>query len=146
MSHTIINPEDRTAINLKDNVILQVACQKACAGIIAQGRQAVNPKSSICQYRQPCEGGVLKCAIGQLLSDDQIKKYAVVEGRGPHDFPGPLVAELLPGITDIYRAKLVLVALQHAHDNAETANGMFLEDFKARANNMAKVYGMDPIA
>lgn len=129
----------------EDKAIVEAACRKACAAVIAQGKQAVNPNTSICQYRMPCEGGTLKCAIGHLLTDDQISGYKIREGTSPHDFDSPLLHELLPGISNSFWARLVLTAVQNAHDNA-LSNDLFVEDFKKRANEVANSYGLDPIA
>lgn len=125
---------------------MQDIYNRACAGVIAQGVPARAANGGSCQYRLPYEGGVLKCAIGHVLTDEQIKKYGVQESTNPHRFAPELLAELLPGMFRM-NAQLFLVELQQCHDMAGVSTtGTFLEGFKKRAYGFARHYGLIPIA
>lgn len=120
---------------------LQAAFDKAVKGVLAQGCKSVTTENncSVCAYRGT-EGA--KCAIGQLLTDEQIQKYGIKEGATPSMFPEELIAELFPGV-DGELAQGFMETLQNAHDG--TASFNFKREFLSRANDVANHYGLNPI-
>lgn len=121
--------------------VLQAAFDKAVTGVLKQGGKSCmsSHNSTSCAYRG--EGG-FKCAVGQLLTDEQIEKYKVKEGSTPEDFSEELLAEVLPGV-DGPTAEDFMEALQQAHDGAMTAN--FKHDFLNRANKVAEGFQLNPM-
>lgn len=122
-----------------DRAAMQVIFDKGTAGILAQGEPARAPSGS-CQYRTLKDGKTLKCAIGQVLTDEQIKKYDVLESMNPYTFKAELVNELLPGV-EWSQGKDFLALFQQAHDRADPYGG-FVNDFTYRANDLARSYGL----
>lgn len=128
----------------------QSAFDKATAGIIAQGEPSIKMSAAnpSCMYRHDGKS----CAVGQLLTDEQIERFHVTEGENAAAFPIALIAELLPG-EDVFGARGFLNDLQMAHDYAGTdfARGQlpvgttFLSDFRRRANEVAVTYNLEPI-
>lgn len=121
---------------------MQTAFDTATAGIIAQGKRSSNgtEPGATCLYRGP-EG--LKCAVGQLLSDEQIEKHGVPNSAGVHALSRELIEEILPDI-EYYRAVDFLSDLQTAHDEARGND--FIASFTERANQVADAYGLVPIS
>jgi hypothetical protein len=120
--------------------ILQAIFDKACAGVIAQrGQSMMIGDNSTCAYRG--EGGK-KCAIGHLLSDEQIEMYGVKEMDNPERFVSELVNELVPGVQTSMAVEF-LTDLQDAHDNSH--GGGFVSDFKYRANLVAQKWNLKDI-
>lgn len=122
---------------------MQTVFDTATAGVIAQGVQSIGPDlnfgGTICLYRG--KDGI-KCAVGHVLSDEQMVKYAIGENMNPYLFPSELLNELLPGY-DNNTQKTFLAQLQTAHDCSAT-NG-FVADFTERANKVAAGYELNPI-
>jgi len=117
---------------MNDKETMQKAFDTAVNGIIAQGSQStLSDDATTCAYRG--DGGK-KCAVGFLISDDQIIDYLIKEGSTPHDFPSDLIAEILPGVRT-GDATTFLDELQSVHDNCSSMN--FISDFKSRANEFA---------
>lgn len=111
----------------------QEAFDKAYKGIVTQGRGSSNDWQ--CLYRG--EGGA-KCAVGQLLSDEQLTVHKVRNSQGANSLPPALLSELLP---DDPKAGTFLSELQDAHDQATwCAVPSFIEAFKLRAADVAKKY------
>lgn len=121
--------------------VLQAAFDKAVTGVLAQGNKSCVTENNctICAYRG--EGG-FKCAIGQLLTDEQIQKYGIKEGATPSMFPEALITELFPGV-DGELAQGFMETLQNAHDGATSFN--FKREFLSRANDIANNCGLNPI-
>ena len=126
---------------MNPNDVLQAAFNKAVAGVLMQGGKSCmsSHNSTSCAYRG--EGG-FKCAVGQLLTDEQITKYNVKEGSTPEDFSEELLAEVLPGVNGPV-AEDFMEALQQAHDGAMSAN--FKQDFLRRANKVAEGFNLNPM-
>lgn len=123
---------------------MQDVFNRACAGVIAQGEPAGSGTG--CRYRMTGQGGkVLKCAIGQILTDQQIEKYAVPEGQNPMVWPDELTFELATGIQDQYGFRNFLYELQRAHDGSSSYED-FVNTFKCRANEVASRFDLIPIA
>lgn len=111
----------------------QEAFDKAYKGIVAQGRGSSNDWQ--CLYRG--DGGT-KCAVGQLLSDEQITRYGIRNSQGVSELAPELLDELLPCDS---KAGVFLSELQDAHDQATwCAVPNFIEAFKLRAADVAKKY------
>ena len=122
--------------------ILQVIFDKACASVIAQGCQSTMPgDTTTCAYRG--KNGV-KCAVGHLLTDDQIAMYGVKEKDTPEKFASALLRELVPGI-QTGDAVQFLSDLQDAHDNSHDDTTSFVVDFKYRANLIAQKWNLRSI-
>lgn len=113
----------------------QEAFEKAYKGIVAQGCAARSPHGA-CLYRGP---GNTKCAIGHLLTDEQIVKHNIPEGLGASFLPRSLLEELLPG--DI-GAPMFFGDLQSVHDGAAHAEGKFIDAFNSRAGAFASNYDL----
>lgn len=128
------------------NEIYQDIFDRACKAVIAQGEQSImgSDFSITCAYRG--RNG-MKCAIGHLLSDDQIVKYKVKEGTAPNQFPPQLILDLAPGIDSVDELDnfvKFLVKLQDAHDNCRGIG--FVNEFIVRANDLAKEYRLNPLS
>ena len=109
----------------------------SCNAIIAQGSKSSTTEG--CLYRGP-EGK--KCAIGHVVSDEQMAKYGITEQRSARVFPLDLFAELVP-TEDPNAIKAMCVQLQSAHDQAVEYD--FVNDFKHRANQIAREEKLTPI-
>ena len=121
--------------------ILQVLFDKACAGVIDQGAQSLMPgDNSTCAYRGT-DGK--KCAVGHLLSDEQIAMYGIKEMDNPEKFVSPLLCELVPGVLTGIAVEF-LSDLQDAHDKSGY-NVSFIVDFKYRANLIAQKWNLKDI-
>lgn len=123
--------------------ILQVLFDKACAGVIDQGAQSLMPgDNSTCAYRGT-DGK--KCAVGHLLSDEQIAMYGIKEMDNPEKFVSPLLRELVPGVQTGMAVEF-LSDLQDAHDNSHHYSGnSFVSDFRYRANLIAQKWNLKNI-
>jgi len=102
--------------------IKQEIFDKAYAAVMAQKHPALRThyNTVVCTYRAT---NGRRCAIGHLLSDEQIEKYGIMKGAViPQNFPIELVNELTPGL---YDAKYFLSRLQGAHDDAAFADSSF---------------------
>lgn len=131
---------------MNPKTVLQIAFNKACQGIIDQGVASNIPDAKIgCYYRLKSGDKVLKCAIGQLLSDEQIKKYKIKEGDDVRKFSTYLIDELLPGI-EFETSYKFLDDLQLAHDMASQVKEQpFLQYFVYSANGVADTFGLERI-
>ncbi len=107
----------------------QEAFDKAYKGIVAQGCISLLDNSFNCAYRG-ADGA--KCAVGHLITDEQITKYAIGNTVAVYSFPEELIAELLPEDDD---AMLFFEELQGVHDGAGGVS-----EFKTRAAKFAKEY------
>lgn len=89
-----------------------------------------------------------RCAIGHLLSDDQITKYGIFENMNPSGFPDALLQELVPsenGTNDCADITNFLLRLQRCHDRGTTPSN-FVADFTRGANHVASLYELNPIS
>jgi hypothetical protein len=110
---------------------------KAVKGVIEQGCQSIRSIGHSCAYRG--DSGK-KCAIGHLLTDEQIAKYQVQEGDTPTKFQVALLRELAPDGND-NDVVFFLESLQCAHDNLSNNND-FINRFKSNANAFAARFGL----
>lgn len=122
---------------------------KAVQGILAQGcpslgyvEDSYGKPGGGCAYR-----GVngSKCAIGHLLTDEQMKEYDIKEGTSPEMFPGKLLRELLPNMS--YCSNLeFLMDLQDVHDKSSHSDvdaNEFLKNFRMRAGKFAEKWNLN---
>lgn len=126
---------------------MQSLFDKAVSLTYQQGRKSRNELSGSCVYRLKTDTGVLKCAIGHVLSDEQIKKYDISLASEVQRFPMDLIVELIPGAytyVDMIEARGFMNRLQAAHDNASTVPALFPETFLKGANDVAFAYGLTP--
>lgn len=123
-----------------DTEKFQVVFDTATAALLKQNAKSARSVDNACYYRHP--DAELRCAIGHLLSDDQMEKYHVNEGDSPSSFDDTLLAEILPGVHYIAAAEF-LSSLQRAHDNANHSD--FRNSFIETANVVACQYGLNPI-
>lgn len=124
------------------NSVLQAAFDKSTAALLAQGAKSfgeVPNVGSACLYRGP-EGR--KCAIGHLMSDEQIAFFEIKEDTNVWTFPSGLLNQLLPEVDEAIGAKF-LSELQRAHDRASPST--FVADFTRVANEVASCYNLTPI-
>lgn len=123
--------------------VFQAIYDKVHAAIVAQGKGSMNGSS--CVYR--AHNGS-KCAVGHLLSNEQMTKYNISESMMPPSFSPELLQELAPGAreNDIVR---FLNKLQSAHDEAAFSSehdpSAFLSKFKEEMNTVADTFGLVPI-
>jgi len=129
---------------------MQAAFDIATAAIIKQGKRSVS-LSGTCQYRGP-DG--MKCAVGHLMTDEQMERYHISNSAGASSFKSPLMQELIPGLNsqdEIDVARNFLFELQDAHDLAYTISSLlssykgFVADFSERANKVAVKFDLTPI-
>lgn len=108
---------------------------RAVAGILAQGCQSYvdNGSEEYCAYRGPNN---TKCAIGHLLTDEQMREYDIKENQIPTEFPDKLIEELAPN-KDRDEVVQFFTALQRAHDYPDNDID-FIENFKGRIDNLVK--------
>lgn len=118
---------------------MQAAFDKATAALLNQGSRCSTRNS--CYYRHPTIVG-MKCAIGHLLSDNQIREFHILEGMTPSQFPNELLASILPGVEKI-DAQEFLDKMQSAHDGMTSDD--FRRSFTSRANDVALEFGLTPI-
>lgn len=119
--------------------ILQPLFDKAVKGVIEQGAQSICADENTCAYR-----GVdgKKCAVGHILSDEQIEKFGITEGLIPNKFPPALIRELMPGIQTGIAVEF-LEELQNCHDSCLKYN--FISVFKRLANEMAEKWNLKKV-
>jgi hypothetical protein len=115
---------------------MQELFDRAVKGILQQGKPS--RASANCLYRGP-EGA--KCAVGHLISDEQIKTFKIKEGDAADGFHPDLYATLMPGVY-VPTAKSFLLSLQMVHDGSNRSN--FLEVFNQRAIAFAKEWNLTP--
>jgi hypothetical protein len=130
----------------------QEVFNKAVTGLIEQGQKSSKEYpnlESICFYRKESDGKIIKCAIGHVLSDEQITKYNIKEGSNPYSFPEELVAELLSinfsdhpnnGL-ELLNGRGFLAGLQAAHDGAKASD--FEKSFMDAAKKLALTYELE---
>lgn len=122
----------------EDTKTLQAAFDKAVMGIVTQrGRSTLSDDATTCAYRG--DNG-RKCAVGHLISNDQMFRFQIKEGQTPDKFPSALIREILPGIPTGHAVEF-LEDLQNAHDSP--AGVSFLESFKEEVVCLANKWGLN---
>lgn len=96
-----------------------------------QGKQSKSRGE--CKYRGP---GGLKCAVGCLITEKQIKTHKVVEGTQASKLPNALVREMVGSMKN---AEWFLNDLQNAHDAADRN---FPSEFEERMHDVAERWGL----
>lgn len=116
---------------------LQEVFDKICTAVIAQGKRSINSSTGLCLYRGPDN---TKCAVGHLLTDEQIEKYHIKDEYSVNNFSIKLINELVPNVNANIAYKFLL-QMQHAHDDSRYADH-FIYDFKYNANITAKLFNL----
>ena len=111
---------------------LQTALNTIVAFMREQGRQSSD--SNGCVYR--AEDGA-KCAVGCLITDEQMRRYFVPNYAAVMHLNKRLIQELVPDP----QAESFLRNMQGAHDRAHTRT--FLADFEAEARDVAERFGLE---
>lgn len=101
----------------------------------AQGRQSYEPGVG-CVYRGS-DG--LKCAVGHLLTDEQIAKYSIRPCQLAGFLPESLASELVSGPSGLTRG--LLAAMQAAHDDSRDPH-YFRPDFIRKSRAVAARFGL----
>lgn len=129
---------------------LQSFFDQACALQLAQGCIAADADG--CFLRLPEGDRMLKCVIGQMITDEQIVRYGIPYSASVSQFPEELIGELIPNV-DGQIAENFMRAMQAAHDgllhyNANHAGSpqSFETLFKRSANLVAKQFHLKEIA
>ena len=119
--------------------------------LIEQGKPAYNNELNIGLLRLKENDSELKCAIGHLLSDEQIKKYNINLDDSAFTFQDELIKELAPNNED-YCFAVFLHQLQVAHDkigNLLAYNLIkdfeFKNELKKQFNLIAKMFDLKEI-
>ena len=121
---------------------LQECFDKSTSSLIAQGSKSFN--NGLCYHRLTGDDGIIrKCAIGWLITDEQIVKYNINSTDDVRSFNPKLFLELLSEI-DYDLAHRFLSSMQEAHDKADPKD--FVKSFMINANNVAFKFGLNPIA
>jgi hypothetical protein len=132
-----------------DKEFMHAFFDKAVGAVVAQGKPSMNKTS--CLYRGP---GGTKCALGHMLTDEQLKEFSIKEGSTPEHWDDDLIRQLLP-CEHMATAQNFMMLLQDAHDDAgrnelpvfafESLQGLdFVEAFLIQANEVAETYGLAP--
>lgn len=116
---------------------LQSAFDKATSALIAQGQKSGS--GVMCYYRMLKGDAKLACAVGHLMTDEQMARYSVSEGMSVYDAPKKLLDEILPGVS-LMDARDFLGSLQSAHDMCTLES--FVEDFKRNARDVARSWNL----
>lgn len=121
-------------------MIYQELLNKAVAGILAQGCQSYvdNDDENYCAYRGP---NCTKCAIGHLLTDEQIEKYNIEENQTPETFSKELIQELAPATLQ-HDTVQFFQDLQRAHDLPD-GGAYFIANFKKRIKDLALKWNLE---
>lgn len=117
---------------------------RAVQGILTQGcpsflvEKSYGIPSGGCAYR-----GVngSKCAIGHLLTDEQIKEYNIKEGSSPEEFPSKLISEFIPDMSCCAVLEFMM-DLQNMHDKSTSSND-FLKEFRIQADDFAEKWNLN---
>ena len=130
-------------INYTSQLTMQEAFDKMVSAIKMQGQPSITIDSKVCNYRS-INGN--KCAIGHLISDDQIKLFNISEGFAASRFPLQLCEELI-ACCDVYDSRHFLEDMQVAHDNAATTyplnNNLFMNEFLIECEEVAKKWQLN---
>ena len=116
--------------------IMQKVFDKAVSSVYNQGCKSVDFDKNACSYRD-IEGN--KCAIGHLISDDDMKEYSIGNNDAVRSFKPEVIKKLLPEIP-LYIGYEFLADLQRAHDNSPIY--YFKDNFLSNADLMAYKYGL----
>jgi hypothetical protein len=115
---------------------MQTLFDTAVKAVWEQGAKSWDDVQGMCMYRH----GNLKCAVGHVLTDEQIQKYDVREDVNPWHFNQELLKELLPGVY-ILDASAFLADLQRAHDKSPKGD-TFASEFLKHANVVARIHSL----
>lgn len=131
--------KDNKMISDQDKTIIQSVFDKVASALIEQQEPAFDGVS--CHYRLTKDNVVLKCAIGHLISDEQINKFKVHADAGLLGFNDELIKELIPSEDTTYSI-FFLHNLQVMHDDSAKFSVLrkepFINVFKEYATNFAK--------
>lgn len=134
--------KDFMKINHTSRLTIQGAFDKMVSAIKNQGRPSVESSSGLCFYRNS-NGN--KCAIGHLISDDQINKFGIKEKSSVMNFPLQLCEELIT-YPDAIDSRIFLLDMQTAHDTAATMhplnNNLFMNEFLIECKEVAKKWNL----
>lgn len=120
---------------MSDKEVLQKLFNEAGEKVIAQGRQSIDKSSNTCVYRGP---NGIKCAVGHLITDEQIAKYIIRPSSGVELFTITLLEEIAPGVNPSVAVEF-LGSLQGCHDGCHFGAGQsFITEFKDRMNVVAR--------
>lgn len=133
-------------MSMTEKEAFQSFFDQACAGVLQQGCLAADPDGCYNRYHRE-DGSVIKCVIGQMLTDRQMKRWNISDTDPVSRFPEGLIRELIPNVEpDI--AETFMRNLQMAHDQMQHkkfTGEQFAETFKAQANEVALLYGLKPL-
>jgi hypothetical protein len=125
---------------MSDKEKLQAFFDKAVSAMVKQGCSSAGQYEYL--YRGIKNDKPVACAIGLMLTDEQIQKYKVVEGSQPNSFSPELVQELIPDVSTIH-AKTFMTSLQKCHDLVAYLPD-FVSAFINKSNELAKLYDLTP--
>lgn len=121
----------------------QEVFDKVKAALLAQGCRSMI--GGYCRFRG--DGG-RKCAIGHLMTDEQMERHRVDESSNIREFPVALVKEIMPDVPpdDVIQ---FFHALQLAHDRSRPGPERndfvdFETDFRNRMNHIAGSWKLKP--
>lgn len=118
---------------------LQQLFDKACSGVVGQGRPSMN-HNGLCQYRlQHKANAEVKCAIGWLIPDEVYAQH--------DDFDtGASALQVLETVYGWLDQRTIdcLLTLQSIHDEIATDECEdFVSEFKRRAAQLALQYNLE---
>lgn len=119
----------------------QTAFDIAVKGILGQGGLSMSMDGETCVYRGDDDR---KCAIGHLLSDDQIATYQIRPNQTVSNFPGGLLIELKAQY-ELTNEIIFLEKLQNLHDDCICTQEEFTEKFTKSANEFASFHKLQGI-
>lgn len=129
----------------------QEVFDRAVGGVLRQGRPAWldgGDQGNGCVYRMHIGGIELRCAIGHVLTDDELAR---LEHAGHLTHTIRQILDAPEGEIEVPAVMLdhqrLVVALQNAHDVSVLSPPMgksFLDQFKERARGVARAFRLDP--
>ena len=120
---------------------MQEIFDKIVSAMVDQGEPS--KADGRCFYRLVSGNKILKCAVGQIISDEQIARYDISEGSSVCGFSSPLFEEI---ISDAFTSEIrwLLAEFQSAHDEPVLDDKTFIEAFIERSNRIANLKGLTP--
>ncbi len=117
----------------------QEAFDKAWRGVVKQGKKSI--AWSECRYKMvDADGAELRCAVGYLLTDEQL---ACLMGQNPSAFHlvDIIKTPIIDG--DAHEQRYFLGEIQKAHDVTGFLVGpAFIKEFKERMSDLAEDAGL----